>query len=431
VSEGEPPPQRPEGIGRYGRRQTLEGEGTYYDFSKSFGEQIQDYKKGKFPTYDSLIVSGTPKLLQRIGLNALPITYTTGHLKVVLDGKTADHDFGEAVLKRIPEAIKDPIAVIDTQSKDAAPGSLVVIVGIKNPNNNREIIAAIVIDGHGRLNGKRVDSNVITTIHSRKAAEKMLAAAIKSESAHQNGLYYWDKKRAVSLLSQRARVQFPGGPTLTDGFIRSIHDAGSKVNTRLKNVTESLQFKRWFGESTATNPDGTPKTMYYAAETKGAGAPKPDSAGLIVLTANEQEAARTGEPVEAVYVRATNPVNIESRATLRTDITAEKVKAWKRSGYDSIYIRDENGVHLAVFNATQIKSARDNLGTYDRMNPDINYALDSEPVNTGKVLETRDREDVNEAMNGALEGRIGWQGDENALAERLLQPNQIPAPPQL
>lgn len=38
------------------------------------------------------------------------------------------------------------------------------------------------------------------------------------------------------------------------------------------------------------------------------------------------------------------------------------------------------------------------------------YALDSEPVNTGKVLETRDRDDVNNAMNGALEGRIGWQG---------------------
>ena len=31
-----------------------------YDYSKSFSEQIEDYKSGNFPRYDTLIVSGTP-----------------------------------------------------------------------------------------------------------------------------------------------------------------------------------------------------------------------------------------------------------------------------------------------------------------------------------------------------------------------------------
>ena len=40
-----------------------------YDYSKSFSEQIEDYKKGKIPAYDTLIVSGTPTVFQKIGLN--------------------------------------------------------------------------------------------------------------------------------------------------------------------------------------------------------------------------------------------------------------------------------------------------------------------------------------------------------------------------
>ena len=35
-----------------------------YDYSKSFEEQIDDYKKGLFPKIDTLIVRDTPKVLR-------------------------------------------------------------------------------------------------------------------------------------------------------------------------------------------------------------------------------------------------------------------------------------------------------------------------------------------------------------------------------
>lgn len=36
--------------------------------------------------------------------------------------------------------------------------------------------------------------------------------------------------------------------TWSDGLLHSIHEKGSPVKPKLKNITESQQFKRWFGD---------------------------------------------------------------------------------------------------------------------------------------------------------------------------------------
>ena len=43
-----------------------------YDYSKSFSQQVDDYKSGKIPNRDTLLVGGTPEVYLSIGLNALP-----------------------------------------------------------------------------------------------------------------------------------------------------------------------------------------------------------------------------------------------------------------------------------------------------------------------------------------------------------------------
>lgn len=80
------------------------------------------------------------------------------------------------------------------------------------------------------------------------------------------GLFYWDKKRAIALLSQK-KVTMPNTVNAwSDGSLHSIHEKGSPVKPKFKNITESLQFKRWFGNwekypqdaSKVVNADGTP-----------------------------------------------------------------------------------------------------------------------------------------------------------------------------
>ena len=51
-----------------------------YDYSKSFAEQIDDYKKGIIPRNDTLLVSGTPEIWQNVGFNALSVTINQTHV---------------------------------------------------------------------------------------------------------------------------------------------------------------------------------------------------------------------------------------------------------------------------------------------------------------------------------------------------------------
>lgn len=195
------------------------------------------------------------------------MTYATGHLKTVLQGGKADHDFGKAVLKQIPEAIKNPVAVI--ASKSHSDTSTVAILDMQY--NGKSIVCAVVIDGYGRQNNKIIDSNAITSIHTRENAVKgLLNDAIENESAGNVAVYYIDAKKATGLL-QKAGLQLPSVLFRTDGYIHSIRDSDSSVKPKFENVTKSQQFKRWFGDwekepntaSKIVNEDGTPRIIYH------------------------------------------------------------------------------------------------------------------------------------------------------------------------
>ena len=211
-----------------------------YDYSKTFAQQIEDYKNGKLPQYDTLIVGPTPEVLQNVGLNALPMTYGTGHLKDVLSGGKTDHDFGETLLKQLPEAIKKPVAVIS--SKSHGNTSLVAILDMQY--KGKSIISSVVIDGYGRQNNETIDSNAITSMHTRKnAITSLLKDAVNGEAAGNTSVYYIDAKKAAGLL-QTAGLQLPSDLFRTDGYIHSIRNSDSNVKPKIENVTKSRQFKR-------------------------------------------------------------------------------------------------------------------------------------------------------------------------------------------
>ena len=56
------------------------------------------------------------------------------------------------------------------------------------------------------------------------------------------------KNKKTAALLQRAGLQLPRGLFRNNGYIHSIRDNGSNVKPKFKNITESLQFKRWFGD---------------------------------------------------------------------------------------------------------------------------------------------------------------------------------------
>ena len=460
-----------------------------YDYSKTVAQQIDDYKAGKFPRNDTLVVCGTPEVFQKIGLNALPMTYTQGHLRDALANADGDH-LGEALLKKLPAAMQNPIAIINSETK---PGRLVAIVEIQGQTRNT--IAAVEIDGSGIMHGNIIDANAITSVYNKdNAIRKLLKNAVISEFAGKNSIYYWQKNKAIQRLNGIG-VQFPGSSSIADGYIHSIRDAGSFVNTKFENVTQTQQFKRWFGDwqknpkraSKVVNADGTPKIVYHQTENtftvfdtrhNGAGTHDSGTPFGVFLKGSDRDIGLKGKKQMALYARITNPLQVENRTELtklirgmspeydslikqydalnseykaKTDeaITAFKqylidwrrsnpnadsralyevqefnalykaedklvdewtkkadslsvkakeamTKALRDNGYDGVFLKNDEGsfgrkteAYIAL-DPTQVKSATDNIGTFDRNNPDIRYELRTTDSGTKYALVTED-----------------------------------------
>ena len=376
-------------------RFSLKGsQGNQYDYSKSFAEQIDDYKAGKIPKGDTLVVGSTSDVFQKIGLNPLPMTYSIGHLKDVLKGNKPDHNFGETVLKQLPNAIKNPVAVIASQTQKNT--SLVALLPIQY--KGKTMIAPAYIDGFGFQNGVRIDSNAITSVHTRgNAVTKLLNDAIQQERNGKTAVYYYNKKIADPLL-QSAGLQLPGGLIPHGGYIHSIREKGSPVNNRLENVTYSQQFKRWFGDwekhpntaSKVVNKDSTPRVMYQDLRVENS-VKKKDGSGLRALGKGNYFTSQQldGSGVIKAYLDIKNPFVYQQGAldlkaqfanASQIDTThmnhSELQQAMKDAGYDGViqYTSHENMIAVA-FDSTQIKSATDNIGTFDGNNPDIRFSL--------------------------------------------------------
>lgn len=198
-----------------------------YDYSKSFAEQVDDWKAGRIPKNDTLIVGPTPLLYQQIGLSALPMTIDQTHVGYVLygnDGK-ADHMFDPEVFKALPELLENPVAIIESETRS---GTSVVVI-VNKEVRGQHVMAAIFISGEGTMNDVAIDSNRITTVQPRpNTIRKLLREAIEKEEKFGHGLFFWNKEEAQSLFDDPG-VQFPG-TFLQDGLMHSIFDAGSPVN---------------------------------------------------------------------------------------------------------------------------------------------------------------------------------------------------------
>lgn len=195
---------------------------------------------------------------------------------------------------------------------------------------------------------------------------------------------HYDKKEAIPA-NESGQSQVLG--TLSrDGFLHSILDEDSPVNTQSRDQTQTAQFKRWFGKSKVVDEDGKPLIVYHGSDadfdafdmTKGRA--NMDIQGAF-FSPYEDDAAGYGGNVRAFYLSIKNPADERTayRALNRfkgQNNAGVKAREYLQSlGYDGVY----NGYdEYIAFEPTQIKSATDNVGLFDPQNPNVRYALDAE-----------------------------------------------------
>jgi hypothetical protein len=143
------------------------------------------------------------------------------------------------------------------------------------------------------------------------------------------------------------------------------------------------EFQKWFGDSKVVDENGDPLLVYHGTKSDisefkrsqggefGSGiyfAPRKSTAEMFGSFQSGSEPVQ----VLSVYLSMQNPLVTNDRNVPR----GRGIKKLIKQGYDGIIGTTPNGdVQYVVFDPTQIKSATDNVGSYDSTNPDIRYQL--------------------------------------------------------
>lgn len=154
-----------------------------------------------------------------------------------------------------------------------------------------------------------------------------------------------------------------------------------------RDQTDTPEFKKWFGDSKVVDENGNPLIVYHGTDaafnafdmTKGRA--NMDIQGAF-FSPYIEDAQGYGGDIKAVYLSIKNPADESTAYRALNRFKGQNgagVKARDfliRMGYDGVY----NGYdEYIAFYPTQIKSATDNVGTFDADNPDIRYSLRDEP----------------------------------------------------
>lgn len=333
--------------------------------------------------------------------------------------------------------------VTSPKNKRESTHKVIAIVDLQV--DGRQVIAPIEIDAEV-TNGKQlIDVNLVSSYFDKSSLNKMLSEAVAHEVSGDVGFFYVDKKRAENVF-KLARVQYPRKlDSLNSNGI--IHTIDEKVNRKIDSVLKSQQFVRWFGDwqnhpesaSKIVNADGTPKVMYHGTQNDFTvfDKKKAKSSGYygkgFYFTDSESHSSHYGKSM-AVYLNVKNPLeqgkNHISKKQLRNfleavaeneddydiwnygtenideiigniykddafaviqDVNAtaigdlaeaiELFNAVNKTNYDGVITPTE----VVVYKPTQIKSATDNIGTFDKENPDIRFST-KRPVEETKDL---------------------------------------------
>lgn len=379
---------------------------TQEEIADQYKKNVHEILNGEKEINDALLVGYTPEVYKKLGMPDLPFVIGGGHVysmaktasEAAADGKrrrgTNYHGLGESVVADIMDFVNDPVMVIAAKDVDTkttrlrSTHSIVALVDVGTEKNS--MVVPIAITAERTVNGARMDVNAISSAYEKNTTA-LVNEAIAQFNVGENSVFYV-KKEAVNLLG--AGVQFPErlkAAASSDGIVRKLD---SKINMSVKNVTESQQFKRWFGDwqnhpenaSKVVNEDGTPKVVYHGTNAEFNTFQQENGAYFFSESRDYAESMadeRGGNRIIEAYLKMKNPYTVKLSPKQFTDNIAEapSIRYAKEHGHDGVIFEyDGSKEDLAydkfyvVFDSAQIKSATDNIGTFDKTNPDIRYS---------------------------------------------------------
>ena len=218
-------------------------------------------------------------------------------------------------------------------------------------------------------------------------------------------------------------LSFAGGLTgEADATTYSISDLYSLVKTYDKDFTPAHDVS-----PELLNEDGTPKVMYHGTGAnftvfKSENGTYWFSESTDYAEAMAEERAGKNGRVGAFYLDMKNPYRAKLPPGQFTDPGYEKpiIEKAKSGGYDGVIIENDTDSDIeaetfyVVFSPNQIKSATDNIGTFDRGNNDTRYSIEDSGWD---AYHRRNQEELESNTAAAERARREERAEERAAAE--------------
>lgn len=179
---------------------------------------------------------------------------------------------------------------------------------------------------------------------------------------------------------------------LTDIWNKA-HSEKKEKQEKPKDITETKEFKKWFGKSKVVDKEGKPLVVYHGTDKEfnefnmNLGRKWASKVG-IWFTDDNDFANNFGDIIIKGYVRIEKPLIISSdtfndwreKYYNNEEWWANKKKEWIKDGYDGLIVKESysnfakhnirNPQIITIFSPNQIKSVN-NEGSFDSNNPNI------------------------------------------------------------
>jgi hypothetical protein len=157
----------------------------------------------------------TPPLYQELGLEEKPLMIRSWKLHTIMNEPGTYHGahfhgLGEELLKQIPEKLKKPLCVIQSNSHSE---DIVSIVELRD-KNNQQVIVPIAQNQSGIFDTVKIDINLVKSIYGHDEFDSFMRNAIR-----ENRILYLDKKRSQTLLQSHSGIETRFGVQETSALL--------------------------------------------------------------------------------------------------------------------------------------------------------------------------------------------------------------------
>jgi|GEM_PF-984311 len=236
--------------------------------TKRIPKQIEKSMTGKMLSSEHIKLGKTPEILKKYGMiegemlmpqGVVPkVAYPAGYRQALAKGtgmsenqikKIQGHDLGFEVIRQIPEKMRNPIAILKSDTQE---GSIVVLTDMVD-KYNQPIIVPIKVDQKGYSEF----ASVIPSMYGRKGFTEFM-----EKQGKKGNILYWNKKKNLQHFPGNG-VQFPEPYSDADPMLRIAQRKGIVNAEELKNIQKGHKLQAAEG---AKEADAAGATLHTARE---------------------------------------------------------------------------------------------------------------------------------------------------------------------